>query len=79
MFLLNSLIASDKTHHMFLRRTIGPSFNTSSLNEFEPILKKYCIQFIDAVEMIAAQKEGLVDIGHWFNSSTFDVLLFTNN
>jgi cytochrome P450 len=64
---------------MFLRRTIGPAFNASSLNEFEPILKKHCMQFIDAVEMTAAQNEGVIDISQWFNYSIFDVLLFTNN
>jgi hypothetical protein len=44
------------------------------MNDFEPTLKQYRSDFIDAVARIAAKNRGVVDIGEWSNNLAFDVL-----
>ena len=44
------------------------------MNDFEPTLKQYRSDFIDAVARIAAKNGGVVDIGEWSNNLAFDVL-----
>jgi hypothetical protein len=56
-----------------LRRTIGPSFRTSSMNDFEPTLKRYYNDFIDAVAKVAAKNGGAINISEWFSNLAFDV------
>jgi hypothetical protein len=44
-----------------------------ALNEFEPVLKRYSEQLMDAIGVIAKKNEGVVDMNDWFNRFSFDV------
>ena len=43
------------------------------LNEFEPIIKQYSIQLVDAIGEVAQENHGVVDMSDWFNRFSFDV------
>jgi cytochrome P450 len=66
------LINSDKTRHAMLRRVIGPSFRSSSLNEFEPSLKRFCYELMALIQRMAANGT-VVDMDDLFNRLSFDV------
>ena len=60
--------------HAALRRTIGPSLSGSTINQFEPTLKKYNRDFMRMLTQAAEANDGIVDMTDWFNRFSFDVL-----
>ena len=52
---------------------VGPVFSTSSMNEFEPTVKRYSAKFIENVRATASDNAGLIDLDDWFNRFSFDV------
>lgn len=57
-----------------LRRLLSPSFRSVSLNEFEPTLKHYCQDLMEALQRNATT-DGMIDVNEWFNRLSFDVFL----
>jgi len=63
----------EKNRHLFLRRTIGPTFSSASMNVFEPTMKSYSCDLIQAIQRDATVNNGVVDMNDWFNRLSFDV------
>lgn len=43
------------------------------MNEFRETLKHYSMKLIDAIETVANDNEGIVDMNDWFHRFSFDV------
>lgn len=76
IFTFTSVLNSrEKTRHSFLRRTIGPTFSSLSMKNFEPTMKRYSFDLIDKIQQEANNSNGVVDMNDWFNRFSFDVHL----
>ena len=47
------------------------------MNEFRETLKHYSMKLIDAIEKVAADNEGIVDMNDWFLRFSFDVFAWS--
>ena len=64
---------SDKERHDFLRRTMQPSFNTSSLDHLSPTVEDFVKRFIRGLEKEASENAGIAEISCWVYNFTFAV------
>ena len=59
-----------------MRRIIGVALSNNALNEFRETVRDYSIALIDAIEDVARDNGGLVDMNDWFNRFSFDVHIY---
>lgn len=68
-------IAANGAEHRRLRRLMAPAFSDKSLQAQEPVLHHYIDMFITQLRArCTGDAGGVVDIGKWFNFTTFDLI-----
>jgi cytochrome P450 len=69
----NTLTMADDHNHARLRRAMNPAFAPRALATQEPILQKNVDLFLKKLELLASDPLP-IDLRHWFNYITFDML-----
>ena len=68
--ILLGLSHRDPARHAALRRTIGQSFGSRAIAEFEPTVKRCILNYLDK---LSERSKEVVDLNDWNNRLAFDV------
>jgi len=52
---------------------VAPLLNSSAVLEFEPTVKQYGTQLLEAIQQVAEENNNVVDMSDWFGRFAFDV------
>jgi cytochrome P450 len=67
------IVNAGREEHALLRRTMAHGFSDRSMREQQPVIKGY----VDLLVMRLRERSGagqVVDLGAWYNYTTFDVI-----
>ena len=64
----------DPVYHAKLRRVFTPSFSTTSLRAYEPVIHKYTDMFIDQIGKLGSPSSEGINITGALNWVTFDII-----
>ena len=68
-------VAANDVDHSRIRRLMSHAFSESALREQEPILNSYFDLLIQKLhEKVSGSENGKVNMVHWFNFTTFDLI-----
>ncbi|CAG8972058.1 hypothetical protein HYALB_00004923 [Hymenoscyphus albidus] len=71
----DSLISADDAGHMRMRRAVSHAFSDAAVKGQEPLITHYFDLLIEKLHAKASgPTEGLVNLVHWFNFTTFDII-----
>jgi cytochrome P450 len=68
------IVNASREEHGLLRRTMAHGFSDRSMREQQPIIKQYVDLLIQRLRENCDQGEKAVDMGAWYNFTTFDVI-----
>ncbi|EED16074.1 cytochrome P450 monooxygenase, putative [Talaromyces stipitatus ATCC 10500] len=69
-----NIVAANGEHHRRLRRLLAHAFSEKALRAQEACIKGYIDLFIAQLKDRATTGNGVVNMVHWFNFTTFDVI-----
>ena len=73
--LMTYLIDSNDADHARIRRTVAHAFSENALQEQEPLLTPYFDLLVEKLKSkIEGSEQGVVDMTHWYNFVSFDVV-----
>ncbi|CAG8950203.1 hypothetical protein HYFRA_00008440 [Hymenoscyphus fraxineus] len=69
------ILAADDAGHMRMRRAVSHAFSDAAVKGQEPLITHYFDLLIEKLRAKASgPTEGLVNLVHWFNFTTFDII-----
>ncbi|KAK3349016.1 cytochrome P450 [Lasiosphaeria hispida] len=68
------IVSAPREEHGLLRRTMAHGFSDRSMREQQPIIRQYIDLFLKRLRERSDGGKKAVDIGKWYNFTTFDVI-----
>ena len=71
---MSNMLTANNADHSRFRRLLSHGFSDKALREQEPLLLSYVHSLMSGLKHQAKASEGKVNVGDWFNYTTFDIV-----